>query len=59
MVWQDLTPDKILSPASVKNAVTATMAMGCSTNAIIHLIAMARRAGLALGLDDLDKSGLS
>ena len=33
------------------------MAMGCSTNAIIHLIAMARRAGINLTMDDLDKKG--
>ena len=44
MVWEDLTPDKIMTQASTRNAVTVAMATGCSTNAIIHLIAMARRA---------------
>ena len=57
MVWEDLTPDKIITPAAVTNAVTVAMATGCSTNAIIHLIAMARRAGVPLGLDDLDRIG--
>lgn len=57
MVWEDLTPDKIITEASTRNAVTVAMATGCSTNAIIHLIAMARRAGVDLGLDDLDAIG--
>ena len=57
MVWEDLTPDKIMTSASTRNAVTVAMATGCSTNAIIHLIAMARRAGVDLGLDDLDAIG--
>ena len=57
MVWDDLTPDRIVTEAAVNNAVTVAMAMGCSTNAIIHLIAMARRAGVPLELDDLDRIG--
>ena len=57
MVWEDLTPDKILTPAATRNAVTVAMATGCSTNAIIHVIAMARRAGVPLELDDLDRIG--
>lgn len=57
MVWEDLTPDQIITEASTKNAVTVAMATGCSTNAIIHLIAMARRAGIPLKLDDLDAVG--
>lgn len=56
MVWEDLTPEKIITSSAVDNAVTVAMATGCSTNAIIHLIAMARRAGVPLGLDDLDKA---
>ena len=43
MVWEDLTPDKILTREAFLNAITVAMAMGCSTNAIIHLIAW--RAG--------------
>ena len=57
MVWEDLTPDKIVTEAATRNAVTVAMATGCSTNAIIHLIAMARRAGIPLTLDDLDAIG--
>ncbi|MGY9036202.1 MAG: L-arabinonate dehydratase [Rhodobacterales bacterium] len=57
MVWEDLTPDKIITPAAVQNAATVAMATGCSTNAVVHLLAMARRAGVALELDDLDALG--
>ncbi len=57
MVWEDLTPRNIITENSVENAVTVAMAMGCSTNAIIHLIAIARRAGINLTMDDLDKKG--
>lgn len=57
MVWEDLTPDKIITEASTRNAVTVAMATGCSTNAIIHLIAMARRGGVPLDLDTLDAIG--
>lgn len=57
MVWEDLKPSKIITKKSVDNAVTVAMAMGCSTNAIIHLIAMARRAGIHLTMDELDKKG--
>ena len=58
MVWEDLTPASMLSRASFENAITVAMAMGCSTNAIIHLVAMSRRAGAhcAIGLDDFDKA---
>ena len=57
MVWEELTPDRIVTPASVRNAAIVAMATGCSTNAVVHLIAMARRAGVALTLDDLDALG--
>ena len=57
MVWEDLTPDRIVTPASARNAAVVAMATGCSTNAIIHLIAMSRRAGVDLTLDDLDAIG--
>jgi len=57
MVREDLTPGKIVTQKAVENAVTVAMATGCSTNAIIHLIAMARRAGVPLELDDLDRIG--
>jgi len=54
MVWEDLTPARIQTRASFQNAIAVAMAMGCSTNAIIHVIAMARRAGHDIGLDDFD-----
>jgi len=54
LVWEDLTPDRILTEAAFRNAIVVAMAMGCSTNAVIHLLAMARRAGHAIGLEDFD-----
>jgi dihydroxy-acid dehydratase len=54
MVWEDLRPRDILTDAAFENAVTATMALGGSTNAIIHLVAMAGRAGARLDLDRFD-----
>ncbi len=57
MVWDDLTPDKILTANAIENAITVHMAMGGSTNAIIHVIAMARRAGVALSLERFDQIG--
>jgi dihydroxy-acid dehydratase len=54
MVWEDLTPAKLLTRESFLNGITTAMAMGCSTNAIIHLIAMSRRAGHPVTLDDFD-----
>jgi dihydroxy-acid dehydratase len=54
MVWEDLTPDRIQTAAAFNNAVIVAMAMGCSTNAVIHLIAQARRAGCELSLADFD-----
>lgn len=57
MVFEDLKPSDIINEATVNNAVTVAMATGCSTNAVIHLIAMARRAGVNLDLDRLDAAG--
>ena len=54
MVWEDLTPARMLSRANFDNAIAVAMAMGCSTNAIIHLVAISRRAGHAVTLDDFD-----
>ena len=55
MVWEDLKPRDILTTEAFENAVTTTMALGGSTNAIIHLIAMAGRAGAQLNLDRFDE----
>jgi dihydroxy-acid dehydratase len=54
MVGEGLTPDKIQTERAYHNAITVAMAMGCSTNAVIHIIAMARRAGFAITLDHFD-----
>jgi len=54
MVWEDLTPEQILTPAAFDNAIKVHMAMGGSTNAIIHVIAMARRAGVPLDMAAFD-----
>ena len=51
MVWEDLKPRDILSAAAFDNAIVTLLAMGGSTNATIHLIAMAGRAGLRLPLE--------
>lgn len=57
MVTEDLKPCDILTRASFDNALAVAMAMGCSTNAIIHLMALSRRAGHPLSLDDFDAAG--
>ena len=54
MIWDGLTPARILTRGSFLNAAAVQMALGGSTNAAVHIIAMARRAGVALTLDDLD-----
>ena len=54
MVWDDLTPARLLTRESFLNGISAAMAMGCSTNAIIHVVAMSRRAGHPVTLDDFD-----
>jgi dihydroxy-acid dehydratase len=55
MVWNDIKPLDFLTPASFDNAVTAVLALGGSTNSIVHLIAMAKRAGFNLTLDRFDE----
>lgn len=55
MVWEDFTPDKVLTAPAFDNAIKVHMAVGGSTNAIIHAIAMARRAGIALSLERFDQ----
>jgi dihydroxy-acid dehydratase len=54
MVWEDLTPARVCTAEAVANGVACYMALGGSTNAAIHTIAIAARAGVALSLDDLD-----
>jgi dihydroxy-acid dehydratase len=54
MIWEDLTPRDVLTADAFDNAVTAAMSLGGSTNAIVHLVAMAGRAGVRLDLDRFD-----
>ena len=54
MVWEDLKPSDIVTAASIDNAIVAVLALGGSTNAVVHLVAIARRAGVALSLDRFD-----
>jgi len=55
MVWEDLKPRDFLSRASFRNAITTVLALSGSTNAVIHMLALAGRAGIKLGLDDFDE----
>ena len=55
MVWEDLTTEKVLDQAAFENAIKVHMAMGGSTNAIIHVVAMAKRAGVQISLADFDR----
>ncbi len=54
MVREDLKPSKILTRESFENAVMVDMAIGGSTNAVVHLLAIAGRAGVKLSLEDFD-----
>jgi len=54
MAWEDLTPDQILTREAFEDAAATVLALGGSTNALIHLIAMAGRCGVPLSLDDFD-----
>lgn len=58
LALEQLTPDQILSPAAFTNAFRILMAMGGSTNAIVHLAAVAGRAGFALDLRELGRIGV-
>lgn len=57
MIDEDLKPRDVLSRASFLNALAVQMALAGSTNAMIHLVAMAGRAGVPLDLDDFDRVG--
>jgi len=54
MVWEDLCVRDVVDARAIDNAVTTVLALGGSTNAIVHLIAVARRAGVPLDLDRFD-----
>ena len=54
MVWEDLKPSDIFTQGSLRNALHTDAALGGSTNAAVHLVAIARRAGLTIALEDFD-----
>ncbi|MEP6943394.1 MAG: L-arabinonate dehydratase [Betaproteobacteria bacterium] len=55
MVWEDLKPRDFLTAASFDNSITTVLAIGGSTNALVHMVALARRAGVALSLSRFDE----
>jgi len=55
MVWEDLKPRDILTDASFDNAIAAVLALSGSTNAVIHMLALAGRAGIKLTIDRFDQ----
>jgi len=57
MVRADRRPSQVLTAASFHNAIVALGALGGSTNAVVHLLALAGRLGVPLTLDDVDRAG--
>lgn len=57
MVWDDLKPSDILTPESFENAIITDLALSGSTNAVVHIVALARRAGVDLKLEEFDRLG--
>jgi L-arabonate dehydrase len=55
MIEPQLTPSRIMTRAAFENAITMLMALGGSTNAVVHLVAMAGRLGIRLSLEDFDR----
>jgi dihydroxy-acid dehydratase len=55
MVWEDLLPSDILTPASYDNGVVTALALSGSTNAIVHMVALARRSGFDFTIDRYDQ----
>ena len=55
LLESDLTPEKILTPAAFENAIAVGAATGGSTNIVLHLLAIAREAGIPLDIDDFDR----
>ena len=57
MVAQDRRPSQVLTAGSFRNAIVALAAIGGSTNAVVHLLAIAGRLGVPLAIDDFDRIG--
>jgi dihydroxy-acid dehydratase len=57
MIWEDLTPSRIMTRAAFENAIVVASAIGASSNCPVHLIAIARHMGVELALDDWQTHG--
>jgi dihydroxy-acid dehydratase len=55
LIGSQLTPDRIITAQSIENALRVLLALGGSTNAVIHLTAIAGRAGIKVSLDDINR----
>jgi len=55
LLRRDVTPLKIITKAAIENAITGVAATGGSTNAVLHLLAIASEAGISLSIDDFDR----
>ncbi|MDP9171334.1 MAG: dihydroxy-acid dehydratase [Acidobacteriota bacterium] len=55
MVWEDMRPSRIMTREALENAITVNMAIGGSTNAVVHLLAIAGRLGIDLKLSEFDR----
>ena len=55
LIEKDIKPRDILTPAAFRNALTCEMAIGCSTNSVLHLLAIANEAGVPLQLETLNE----
>jgi dihydroxy-acid dehydratase len=55
LLAKDIRPNQIITPASLRNAITSVLATGGSTNGVLHLLAIARDAGVPLTIDEFDR----
>jgi dihydroxy-acid dehydratase len=55
LLRRDVTPLKLITSSAIENAITGVAATGGSTNAVLHLLAIANEAGLSLSIDDFDR----
>ena len=55
LLRQNVTPSKIITKAAIENAIAGVAATGGSTNAVLHLLAIANEAGIPLSIDDFDR----
>src|SRR5205807_3975554 len=55
LIEEDLRPSRVITEASLENAIACVAATGGSTNAVLHLLAVAREADVPLSIDDFDR----